>query len=614
MATRTTYTATITVPVYASWKCEECGEVNFATGVISCKREETTSSWRSSKKKEAEQNATNQVQSDWVENAYRIITDPNNNAQAMRSDLFLQNTCCTKCGKKPKWDKNMSYLTWFSILFMPTIISGLWAVLDYKNITAWIVFLSLLGFMVSCFIREPIFKKKMKRLPKEYTPVLGSLNKDILDYASTKGKRIPNPDETIEIVLTYNKTTDLPKEEIHISEATPVLRIDDERAKNNNCITCSYCRKCGAKLPKESAFCNKCGAKVTIKSIHNETPIYVDSLFSINKNQIGKYVQLIGNYTCLTIKKDPLKCNLSQYSLRGDRIIDVELEEPLPDYVVNNTVFERQPIILRGILEKSTDSYHEYVLKNAEYQGYWRDEKGEICCTMDCCAHDCTEDCPIYLNKLGKEKYDEYNRDEAILSFKRAVFLAPDFAEAWCNLGYAYLDSQKYKDAYESFCESEKYKPNNARIMYGAIVSLSKVGRQKEAQDLLEKYQRLFPNKNSETLSKIINNNLLKTQIKSRITDEEYVKLLVNKGFDEFWETIVEEKELTFATQSYKYTGESYRKRCEKLEWFISVYVGEKSEKLFDLRQTLIKDNVQNADSLLLFDVIDEYESRYIIY
>ena len=31
MGSRTTYTSTITVPVYASWKCEHCGEINFVT-------------------------------------------------------------------------------------------------------------------------------------------------------------------------------------------------------------------------------------------------------------------------------------------------------------------------------------------------------------------------------------------------------------------------------------------------------------------------------------------------------------------------------------------------------------------------------------------------------
>ena len=57
MSSRTVYTSTITVPVYASWKCEECGEVNFATGSIVVKRQESSSSWRPSKQREAEAKA-----------------------------------------------------------------------------------------------------------------------------------------------------------------------------------------------------------------------------------------------------------------------------------------------------------------------------------------------------------------------------------------------------------------------------------------------------------------------------------------------------------------------------------------------------------------------------
>lgn len=64
MASKTVYTATITVPVYASWKCEKCGEVNFATGVIVCKRQEASGSWRSSKQKEAEAAGSDARQAD----------------------------------------------------------------------------------------------------------------------------------------------------------------------------------------------------------------------------------------------------------------------------------------------------------------------------------------------------------------------------------------------------------------------------------------------------------------------------------------------------------------------------------------------------------------------
>lgn len=375
-----------------------------------------------------------------------------------------------------------------------------------------------------------------------------------------------------------------------------------------------YCRHCNAELPDGSAFCNKCGEKVEERPTHDEPPVYIDSLFSVDNKHIGKFVQLIGDYSWHLIKKEPLKCNIDQYSMRGTMSVAVELIEPLPDYVVKAPALERQPIILRGILDETTTPYHEYVLKNAEYQGYWRDETGKVRCGKESCEHKCSKDCPIQLNKLGKEKYNEYNRDEAIALFNRAVFLTPDFAEAWCNLGYAYLDFQKYKDAYESFCKADKYGPNNERTMYGEIVSLSKVGRQKEAQDLLGKYKRLFPGKGSDTLSKIISSNLSKAQMKPRITDDEYARLLAEKGFDEFWKTLVEEKESTFATQSCKYTGEFYRKRCERLKWFVSADVGRKRERLLRLRQALVEDKVQNADSMLLFDVIDEYESRYIRY
>lgn len=57
MSTRTTYTSTISVPTYASWKCEKCGEINFSAGIIRCSRQASTSSFRNSKHEEAKAEA-----------------------------------------------------------------------------------------------------------------------------------------------------------------------------------------------------------------------------------------------------------------------------------------------------------------------------------------------------------------------------------------------------------------------------------------------------------------------------------------------------------------------------------------------------------------------------
>ena len=240
MATRTTYTSTITVPVYASWKCEECGEINIATGVIACKRQETTSSWRPSKQREAEEKAAQNVQAEWVGETYNIISDPNKYAQDMRNGLYLQNTHCTKCGKKPKWHKDMKYLTWGALCFMPTIISGIVAIAMGTSPVAWLIFGAFLAIVVTAFISEPRYKKMMKNLPKEHTPVLGSLNPDLIEYANNLGKTIPTPDECIEIVKGFSVDK---KAEVEKAE-------------------CCFCRKCGTQLTSDSDFCHKCGTKI----------------------------------------------------------------------------------------------------------------------------------------------------------------------------------------------------------------------------------------------------------------------------------------------------------------------------------------------------------------
>ena len=252
MGSRTTYTSTITVPVYASWKCEHCGEINIAAGNIVCKRQESTSSWRNSKHEEAKARAHDLAHAEWVGEAYKVITDPNNSASELYSNVFLQNTRCTKCRKKPRWEMHMKFLPLLGLAMPTALISGLCVLGSPTSIGAWLTFLCSAGFITWGIVRENWYKKMMPNFPKQYTPVIGSLNAELADYAMQRGKSIPSPDECVEIVRNYGQK--------QASTTTPPPAAD--KPAETNTTEAVFCRKCGTQLQVGSDFCHKCGTEI----------------------------------------------------------------------------------------------------------------------------------------------------------------------------------------------------------------------------------------------------------------------------------------------------------------------------------------------------------------
>ena len=252
MGSRTTYTSTITVPVYASWKCEHCGEINFAAGNIVCKRQETTSSWRNSKHEEAKARAHDLAQAEWAGEAYKVITDPNNSASELYSNVFLQNTRCTKCRKKPRWEMHMKFVPLLGFAMITAIISILCVLGSPTSIGAWLAFLCSAGFITWGIVRENWYKKMMPNFPKQYTPVIGSLNAELAEYAAQRGKSIPSPDECVEIVKNYGQK--------HIPTTTPSPAI--AKPSETQTADMAFCRKCGTQLQAGSDFCHKCGTEI----------------------------------------------------------------------------------------------------------------------------------------------------------------------------------------------------------------------------------------------------------------------------------------------------------------------------------------------------------------
>lgn len=198
MATSTSYTSTVTTPVYASWKCEKCGEVSIAKGSIKCSGSVSTSSIRPSKHEEAKIAAEEYVREIWLENAYKIITNPEDNIIAMHNDLFLDGVRCRKCGKKPRWYESRKYYIFLVPAILVAIISGLIAVFGMTIIEAWVIFALSAAFVAWVYTRESSYIVTMKqKLPKEFYPVLGSLNEELLAYAAEHNTKIPTPDEAV---------------------------------------------------------------------------------------------------------------------------------------------------------------------------------------------------------------------------------------------------------------------------------------------------------------------------------------------------------------------------------------------------------------------------------
>ena len=204
MYKKITYISTVTVPVYASWKCEKCGAVNFATGEITCKREESSKSWFTSIQNEAEERAAARAKAEWTRDAFRIINNPNCKGAAMYENFFLQNTKCVGCGKKPRWNKNLKFLPLFALCMPVALFSGLAAFYLMTSVTAWLIFLASVGFIAWSIIRETVYSRMMIDFPKKYTPVIGSLNAELIEYAKALGSTIPTPDECIATVKGYD--------------------------------------------------------------------------------------------------------------------------------------------------------------------------------------------------------------------------------------------------------------------------------------------------------------------------------------------------------------------------------------------------------------------------
>ncbi len=200
MATKVEYTSTISVPVYAAWKCPKCNCVNANNGIIQTQGTTTSYSTKKDKLEAAKDKAMSYTESQWRKNVLNLITDPRSFPESFRSCLKLGKVKCTNCGKQPKWNKSAPFLTILMVLAIFVGLIMLYPIIKGQaTLTVWLILAACALIVFGVIQSDKIFEKRITTLPDQYVPVIGTQNEEMLVYADHYGKKIPTPEECIAI-------------------------------------------------------------------------------------------------------------------------------------------------------------------------------------------------------------------------------------------------------------------------------------------------------------------------------------------------------------------------------------------------------------------------------
>ena len=148
--------------------------------------------------------------------------------------------------------------------------------LSIQNVMAWLAFWACVGVMIWIAVRKPYYIKMMTKLPKEYTPVIGTNNATLIWYAKAYGKKILSSEQCIAVVKGEDPSkvvSKLPNAQSAVKTTAPVKKPAPQAAftppkmqsaapVNKPALQANFCRKCGAQLLADTKYCRKCGTEI----------------------------------------------------------------------------------------------------------------------------------------------------------------------------------------------------------------------------------------------------------------------------------------------------------------------------------------------------------------
>lgn len=112
--------------------------------------------------------------------------------------------------------------------------------------------------------------------------------------------------------------------------------------------------------------------------------------------------------------------------------------------------------------------------------GLGRNEKLRISCEYEGrepnCPKQCDE-CAIAMKKSGDIALSTNRLNDSIKLYKKALFVEPNYSEAWCNLATVYRMKSEYNNSLSAFNKALEIDPLFGEAMYGKAITLEKMGK-----------------------------------------------------------------------------------------------------------------------------------------
>lgn len=135
--------------------------------------------------------------------------------------------------------------------------------------------------------------------------------------------------------------------------------------------------------------------------------------------------------------------------------------------------------------------------------GLGRNEKLHISCEFkgreSNCPKQCAK-CAIAIKTDGDVALSANQLDDAIKQYKKALFVEPKFAEAWCNLASVYGMKSEYNNALSAFNKALAIDPQYGKAMFGKAVTLKNLGKLDAAMALTNEILELYDDSSVKNL------------------------------------------------------------------------------------------------------------------